>query len=65
MTRLRSFAALSLRTTCILQTNTCELVDKLDAESAKPEGEWSAKKLLGAWARASKAWWEVTGKPLI
>jgi hypothetical protein len=68
MTRLRSFAVLSLRTyvDCIPQTNTCaNWVDKLDAESAKPEGEWSDKNLLGAWARARKAWWEVTGELLM
>lgn len=42
-----------------------DLAAKLEAARDAPEGEWSAKKLVGAWARARRAWCEVTGEPLV
>jgi hypothetical protein len=41
-----------------------ELLEKAKAvDEAATNG--SAKKLLGAWARARKLWCEITGEPLV
>lgn len=42
-----------------------EAADELELRLDPPEGEWDAKKLLGAWARARLLWRDVTGEPLV
>ena len=42
-----------------LRARAAELYDAIRSD------EWSAKKMLVAWARARKLWFDVTGEPLI
>jgi hypothetical protein len=39
--------------------------EQLDKSEYGPESEWSAKRILGAWARARRLWCEITGDDLI
>jgi hypothetical protein len=39
--------------------------DELDAVCAADSSEWSAKKMLGAWARARRLWCDITGDGLV
>lgn len=58
--KMRAFAAANSG-----NDHLVELADKMDAARDAPEGEWSAKKMIGTWARARRAWCEVTGEDLV
>lgn len=43
-----------------------QAAQELEDAVTPPAGEeWSAKRLLGAWARARILWRDVTGEPLV